>query len=70
MNCQPCEEKHDRIRPGTRCSTWEEPMCEDCRDAASEAAWEQFCEDYYGGSGPVTLQEQYQAAAAIKRSQR
>lgn len=41
--------------------------CSDRRDRESERAYESFCEAYYGGSQPVTIEEQYQAAAAQKR---
>lgn len=33
--------------------------CDDCTNAASEAAWERCCEDFYGGSGPLSLDEQH-----------
>lgn len=60
-NCERCEERHDRIREATYLENdW--CLCDDCRDAESEAAWDRFCDDYYGGSGPVTLDEHYQAA--------
>lgn len=45
-------------------------LCENCRTSEAEAAHERMLEDYYGGSGPVTLNERSQAEAAIKRSQR
>ena len=45
-------------------------LCDNCYSSRGEAAHERMLEDYYGGSGAVTLQEQYDAAAAIKRSQR
>ena len=60
--CEICEEKGIE-REGTKPSGWDTVMCEDCQDRASEAAWESFMEDYYGGGGPVTINEQYQAAA-------
>lgn len=40
---------------------------EDRDMAASEAAYERECSRFYGGDGPVTQQEQYLAAAAMKR---
>ena len=49
---------------------WGVPLCDSCATSEDEAAYERSCADYYGGSGPVTLNEQYQAAAAVKRSQR
>jgi hypothetical protein len=39
---------------------------DDCRDNASEAAYERSMEDYYGGSGPATISEQLAAARALK----
>lgn len=39
---------------------------DDCRDNASEAAYERSMEDYYGGGGPVTIDEQCAAARAQK----
>lgn len=36
--------------------------CDDCTNAASEAAWERRCEDFYGGSGPLSLDEQHRRA--------
>lgn len=69
-NCLRCAEKFDRIRPGQQYGAWEDPMCEDCRTDAEEAAYERHCEDYYGGSGPVTIQEQYDAAVKERRELR
>ena len=40
--------------------------CDRCSDA-NEAAYERSLEDYYGGSGPRSVQEQYEAAARQKR---
>lgn len=45
-------------------------LCETCvdeRDRQAEKAHEQFIEDFYGGSQPFTIEEQYQAAAEEKR---
>lgn len=41
--------------------------CEDCEQNANERAYERSLEDYYGGSGPVTLEEQHRAAWEQKR---
>lgn len=69
MNCERCEEKHDRIREATYVEHgW--ALCDDCLTTESEAAHERMLEDYYGGSGPVTVQEQYDAAAKVKRENR
>lgn len=56
MTCEHCE-----AREGTEqeCGT---VLCDSCRDNEAEAAHERFLEDYYGGSGPVTLNERYQEA--------
>ena len=69
MNCEHCEEKHDRIREATYTDNGY-ALCDDCLTNAAEAAHERMLADYYGGSGPVTLNEQYQAAAQMKRGQR
>jgi len=45
-------------------------LCDDCCTSAAEAAYERMLSDYYGGSGPVTLQEQYNAASDWKRRNR
>jgi hypothetical protein len=45
-------------------------LCDNCATNMAEAAYELFLEDYYGGFGPVTLQEQYDAAAKVKRENR
>jgi hypothetical protein len=42
-------------------------LCDNCYTSAAEAAFERMCEDFYTGSGPVTMQEQYDAAAKQKR---
>lgn len=70
MNCERCESKYDRERPGTKYGSWDDVLCEDCRDALSEQAWNAFCEDFYGGGGPVTIHEQYQAAVNERRELR
>lgn len=44
------------------CSGEGECDCDECTSAASEAAYERRCEDFYGGSRPVTLDEQHRAA--------
>lgn len=50
---------------GTR--TCHERYCsEDCLCNASERAYERELSDYYGGSGPVTLAEQADAAWRLK----
>ena len=75
--CERCEETKDAPVPAEHeLDAWGDGsggggfVCDNCLSSLSEAAHERMLEDYYGGSGPVTLQEQYDAAAAIKRSQR
>ena len=49
------------------------PMCDEpstTRSDAAEAAYERQCEDYYGGSGPMTLDEQHRAAWLQKQELR
>lgn len=65
----------ERDEPVERLGTMDEyniqgPYCDDCWSDLSEAAHERWLEDYYGGSGPVTIQEQYDAAAKVKRESR
>lgn len=69
MNCERCESEYDRERAATYLEHgWQ--LCEDCRDALSEHAWNAFCEDFYGGSQPCTIQEQYDAAHRERRELR
>jgi hypothetical protein len=44
--------------------------CRDCNDAHDEAAYERQCEDFHGGSGPLTLDEQHRAAWQQKQELR
>lgn len=37
-------------------------LCDNCYSSRGEAAYERFLDDFYGGSGPVTVQEHYDAA--------
>lgn len=64
MTCEHCDSA-----PATH-EHYGEHYCDDCFDAASEAAWERFCEDFYGGSGAVTVLEQYDAAQRQRRELR
>jgi hypothetical protein len=43
--------------------------CDACSSKA-ERAWDSFCSDFYGGSGPVTADEQHLAAHDAKRGAR
>lgn len=45
-------------------------LCGNCHSNRGEAAYERFLDDYYGGSGPVTIDEQYQAAVKQRRELR
>ena len=65
-NCERCFDRYDRVRPGELQENGD-TLCDDCCDAASEMAYERFIERYHGGSGPVTIEEQYQAAARQKQ---
>jgi hypothetical protein len=47
-----------------------ERYCGDCLSTMAEAAYERMCEDFYGGSQPVTIQEQYDAAVKERRELR
>jgi hypothetical protein len=67
--CILCDEQGIE-RPGTIDEFGNGPWCRACFARESEQAWERFCADFYGGSGPVTQREQYQAAAKQKREQR
>jgi hypothetical protein len=41
-------------------------ICEDCEQSAAERAWERFCENFHGGSDPLTIREKQIAAWRIK----
>lgn len=70
MNCIRCQE-NGIDRPGTMGDYGiDGPYCDDCWSNQAEAAYERMLEDYYGGSGLVTMQEHYDAAAQRKREQR
>jgi hypothetical protein len=67
--CLRCDEEKGIITLATE-EHMGEPYCSNCLSAMSEAAYARMCEDYYGGSGPVTINEQYDAAVKQKREQR
>lgn len=67
MFCEPCQVKHGIDVPGTQEAHECWPLCEHCRQHEAEAAYERFCEDYYGGSGCVTQKEQYEKAHSDRR---
>ncbi len=60
MNCQTCEERGKTV-PATSFDGLM-ALCRNCEVNEAEAAHERMLEDYYGGSGPVTLNERYQEA--------
>lgn len=70
MNCERCEERHDRIREGQKQDFTDDILCDDCVSDVAEAAHERMLSDYYGGSGPVTIAEQCLAAYAQRRELR
>jgi hypothetical protein len=41
-------------------------ICDECEQNAAEAAWERFCENFHGGSDPLTIREKQIAAWRIK----
>jgi hypothetical protein len=65
-----CEHDVDMTREedgGCGTPAFDPQFCsDDCRDNASEAAYERSMEDYYGGAGPATISEQLAAARAQK----
>lgn len=63
----PAEYEMDATGPGSGGGGF---LCDNCATNLAEAAHERMLENYYGGSQPVTLDEQYQAAAKLKREQR
>ncbi len=69
MNCERCEERHDRIREATY-TEHGYALCDDCLSSESEAAHERMLDDFYGGSGPVTIHEQQAAADQQRRDLR
>lgn len=40
----------------------DEWLCPRCYYQATEGAWERYCEDFYGGSAPMTFREREEAA--------
>ncbi len=70
MNCLHCEE-NGKEAPGTMDDYGiNGPYCDDCWSNQAEIAHERMLNDYYGGSSPVTLQEQYYAAVQQRRDLR
>jgi hypothetical protein len=47
-----------------------EGLCPSCESDRSEAAYERSLDRFYGGSGPQSIQEQYEQAAEEKRKLR
>ena len=68
LSCDDCGEHYvPHSLPSKRSSDVD--RCADCEDNASEAAWESHCENFYGGSTPVTIQERCDAARRVKAGQ-
>lgn len=44
----------------------DEVWCHSCADNAAEAAWERYCENFHGGSDPLTIREKQIAAWRLK----
>ena len=64
MFCDRCEEDFTLTN---KASTERPELCESCEMTASERAWERSLGDLYGSDLPYTLEEEYQAAAKLKR---
>ncbi len=69
MECERCIEREEHPPEGTERENGA-VLCDDCCDRESEAAHERMLENYYGGSGPVTVQEHYDAAVKERRELR
>ncbi len=67
--CESCAETEDHDVPGTERENGS-VLCDNCCDRESEAAYERMLENYYGGSGPQTIQEHYDAAVKERRELR
>lgn len=59
--CEDCEK-----RPAVAGNTY----CQSCIDNAAEAHYERQCENFYGGSEPVTMDEIHRAAWEEKQGLR
>lgn len=66
--CEKCLE--DAVERTATEERWGVKLCDSCATSEDEAAYERSLSEYYGGSGAQTQQEQYDAAAQQKRSQR
>lgn len=51
--CIDCDEQQSLMTLATE-DVHGDPLCRDCYDGRAEAAYDRSCEDFYGGSGPVT----------------
>ena len=63
----PAEYELDEYGPGSGGGGF---RCSNCYTHAAEAAFERMLDDFYGASGPVTIQEQADAAAKHRRELR
>lgn len=66
--CARCDE-NGRITLATE-EHMGEHYCSNCLSTMAEAAHERMIEDFYGGSSPQSINEQYQAAARDRRELR
>lgn len=41
-------------------------VCDDCEQNRNEQAWERQCERFYGGDGPLSLEQQMANARKLK----
>lgn len=72
--CERCWDDREMVSPAAHeLDSWGdgsgggELLCDRCFSNAAEAAYEAMLSDYYGGSGPQSINEQYQAADIERR---
>lgn len=66
--CERCDE--DGVESRATEERFGNALCADHADAYDEAAHERNLSEFYGGTGARPIQERYDEAAALKRSQR
>lgn len=59
--CERCDAPTDNPE-----NDYGEVICPDCEQNANERAWERFCENFHGGSDPLTIREKQIAAWRLK----
>jgi hypothetical protein len=69
-NCERCAEWDGNYVKATTTNAHGEHRCERCFDRENESAHEASLDNYYGSSGPVTVNEFCARAAADKRGNR